>query len=259
VVVEQWLRGFAKNDGIARLLPKAQVVLWTVITMKSSLRRIAGNLGAGLAAALLLCSAVPTQANEPTHFFYTDTQLDSATDWTHAFDLPQFNPSLGLLESVTVHATFTFTTSGTVFNDSRNKANFTLQEFSALTLLLPGESGTIWTKAATPLEHYTLQGFGSDTFGAFTTQVTVDRTICSEDFQNFIGTGLVQLIGSTQTWQDLITKNGNPGVELLTSAGAFIKVEYEAITPVPEPSAAGLFIIGMAVLCTRLLRRSKMA
>lgn len=156
---------------------------------------------------------------------YTDTASDQQTDFTKTLSLPQFNPGLGTLLSVTLTYGEDVTNSGKLshgnqpleykFTGSSNlmQSALSIDQTASIT-----ESGTSPANSSTSINDFQTKTGGPITgpLSYFTGNGNIDFTLT--------GTGTSQLTGG-----------GNISNSITTMAGGFVTVTYN-YTPVPEAS-----------------------
>lgn len=178
---------------------------------------------------------------------HTDTLSPTQTDFTTTLSLPQFNPTLGTLLSVSLTYGEDVTNTGTLTNGNRPLL-FGFEGKSELTQSTLGidqtseiiEIGTLSANSS-----INVNGSQSKTGGPVNELLPFFTGTGNVDF-TLTGTGLADLLGG-----------GNISDKVNTNAGGFVSVTYD-YNPVPEAgtliSLGGLLAIGGLQL-RRLIRK----
>ncbi|MGB7747308.1 MAG: choice-of-anchor E domain-containing protein [Verrucomicrobiia bacterium] len=210
---------------------------------------VTGLMLAGFAAALpvrgdLLLSYTDTQVVSPV-----DTRFDPAAPV--AFDLPQFNSSLGTLVSVTLSVSGSATSSLLWTNMDGPNAGVMASQTNALIINynagILAENDFVWlTKNYPALQKPGSGGVFSQSWGPVTVQ-TLDTFTSASDLANFTGTGDIPVSAQFNDWFDMTATGGNSSSGGETSSSFTANVTYD-YAPVPEPSSFGLLFGGLGLL-----------
>lgn len=196
--------------------------------------------------AVITLTIAPVCAKAQTS---TYTYPLSPTDWSHNFQIQQFNQSQGILTSVNLTLIETASFSWTLANFSPSAASFSLSANSQLTLSLPDSQPPLTTgigySVSAPVllasgDRLTLGSGNLSGFGSFT------LSSANYDLSPFVGTATLMLPASTFTTDDSHSTGGNHSEILQTLAGATLVVTYN-FTSVPEPSLAALLLPGLGL------------
>jgi hypothetical protein len=199
---------------------------------------------------------------------YTDTQVVWPADTRFdpaapvAFDIPQFNSSLGTLTSVTLSVSGSATWSLNFTNlDGVNggvKASETNDLFINYSLGILAENDFVWLTTNYPAYQKPGANGGvfSESWGPATVQ-TLDTFTSALDLANFTGAGDIPVSAQFNDWFDLTATGGVNKWGSATSSSFTADVTYN-YTPVPEPSSFGLLIggLGLLIWTHRALRRN---
>jgi hypothetical protein len=204
------------------------------------------SLGAVLLAAFMASS--PAGATTIT---YSDAISMSSTNWSTSTSVPQFDPALGTLNSIT------FTLDGSVLGTGKfesldaSPSQVTMDLQATLKLKRP--SGTVIVQtipvfetidnvtAFDGLQDYagtsgkTYTDVGASSSDSVTTSTAADKAL-------FTGTGNI-VLPVTATGSSFASGPGNIVTEFHTSASTGITVVYD-YTVVPEPSTLALLFAG---------------
>lgn len=213
----------------------------------------------GVAASVLLLLAAGVQAGTVS-YTYTATQPDTLTDWSHAFSLAQFNPSLGTLDSVQISVSYDLHTEAAIQNTSSKYSQVGIQIGSLFSLTLPNQSTTLSLALTADSGQYLLAPGGAATYGAYDLSQTTSLTLTGAQLNEFIGDGSISITGHTDSWEAISMKGGDTKVVPTTLAGATVTITYNDMpAPVPEPSVAALLLLGVGGLAGRFYRGRRTA
>jgi hypothetical protein len=193
-----------------------------------------------------------------TPLFYSDTQVVWPADTRYdpanpvAFNIPQFNPSLGTLTNVTLivsgsaESTLNFTnwdgpTGGVMASETNalfvnyNSGTVAQNNFIWLTtgypaVQQPGASGGVYS-----------QSWGPETVAY------MDNFTLAPDLANFTGMGNIPVSARFDVWFNLYATGGNNTWSVATLSTFTADVYYD-YAPVPEPSSFGLMFGGLGLL-----------
>ncbi len=217
------------------------------------------------AATLLAASLGSAHANSIS--FSSATLPTQLTDWSSFADLQQFNPSKGLLQSVTLELFADL--SGTAKAESRNNnaAAITLNLQATLALARPDDAGAVLVQT-TPLASSVFMAAGRDNVLDYAgpSGVTLNNLSASTSSQAsfsdastlalFTGNGSV-LLPFTAVGQSYAAGPGNLRLGFTTLAGGYAKVTYDFLpSPVPEPASWALLLSGVALIGWMVSRRT---
>jgi hypothetical protein len=182
--------------------------------------------------------------------FTTSTPIPSTeTVWNSSLAFPQFDPSLGTLQSVTLELSYTFSTTLTVSNlnvdtgasgNAKTEVIITVQdpEYSAL-------NAPEFDVNSAPFA-YSLGGGGSASSGLLTKSGNDGGNTYTSGslLTEFTGPGTIVLPASATADTLLDEVNGNTSAIQITDASLTGTVTYDYIA-VPEPSTIGLVVVGL--------------
>ncbi len=217
-----------------------------------------------IASAVLIAAA--TQVNAAS-ISYTDTVDVQSTNFVDTVSLSKFDPALGTLTSIDFE--WTGHLEGTAkFESLDGSATIVTTNLAAeLKLKRPGGGSDI--VIATPLAQNVDNASAFDgtiDFGGTSGKthtglvadlLVVETSTSASDFALFSGIGNI-ILDVAATGDSMGSGAGNLITQFSTSAGASLKIiyNYDAVTPVPEPSTYALIIAGVGLLSLRRRRRS---
>jgi hypothetical protein len=209
----------------------------------------------GLVVLAGFVAALPVKADS---LFYTDTQAVSSADTRFepanpvAFNIPQFNSSLGTLTSVTLSVSGSAISSLNFTNFDGVTGGVMASETNALFINyssgILAQNNFVWLTTGYP----TIQkpgangGVFSQSWGPATVQ-TLDTFTSAPDLANFTGTGNIPVSAQFNVWFDLFATGGVNAWRSATSSSFTANVTYD-YAPVPEPSSFGLLFGGLGLL-----------
>ena len=196
--------------------------------------------------AALLVSAGESRAQQGVYSF-TTTQPQTLGPWTNSFSLPQFDPSLGSLESAHVQVTYDITVSGSVLNTGSTPEDFTFAYESLLPVTFRQRLGSLLPEPVTRESDYTLGPGESASYGPYSASDTKWIDFQGTALTPFIGTGEVVLSAQTLSWPCVHGGDGKIEASLTVQSDATFTVEYFD-TPVPEPSSAALLLLALGLV-----------
>jgi hypothetical protein len=210
-----------------------------------------------LAAGALLVTCATSSLATTLGPITTSTPIPfTLTDWTGTLLFPQFNPSLGTLNSVQLDLSASMRTTLTVQNlgglassgTAKTELQVTVQD-AGNNLIVP-EIDLLGPNFA-----YTLPPGGSVTSPLLTKSGTSsDLYTLAAILAEFTGVGNISLSGSTFTQTLLANTGGNTVASQVTDASLTGTVTY-TYTEIPEPSTFALLSLGLAAL--PILRRKR--
>jgi len=200
---------------------------------------------------------------------YTNSIALSLTDWTNSVSFTKFNPSLGVLHSMSVTLNNGLSTIISVTNGALSSSSGTAK--TTIDFNLDAGSYNLFgggsqANGAPNVDEYNSPGYGySLDPGAGTTSGVLTKTHSytgssitdSTTLDAFTGTGSVDLTAWTFTQTDLANSGGNTAESQITEASADYIVTYDFTpAPAPEPSAVAMLGAGLAGLGMIFRRRS---
>jgi hypothetical protein len=212
--------------------------------------------------ALILCAVCVGMAASAKADFIgpltTTAPITSVqTDWNLSLPFPQFDPSLGTLDSVEIAYSASFSSTYTITNiDPQNSSDggvsttvaMSLQDagdnLESMPLILTGGGGGFFLMAGqSTTEGVSQSGSSDNTYS--------DPAILSE----FTGTGSISLDASTGTSPNLSSNGGTTTYTQVTDASMTGTVTYGFTPAVPEPASMGLIVGAMGLLAGRRRHR----
>lgn len=210
------------------------------------------KLRSAFISALALSAFLGTQAANATTLgpITTSTPVPSTlTDWSSSLTFPQFDPSLGTLQSVELVLSGSFTTQITVTNSAPSGSSGTVKTEVQLTV---EDAGLNLTQPEldllSPAFPYTLGPGGMVTSGALMKNGSDDETYTlSAILTEFTGVGSIALPASTFTQTLLANTGGNTAANQVTDAQLTGTVTY-TYQAIPEPASLVSLALGLVSL-----------
>jgi hypothetical protein len=164
---------------------------------------------------------------------YSATIPQQTTDFTNVpLSVPQFNPAIGTLDSVSITLSATANVSGTVTNTSLTPQSFTQVEDVNVAATDPSggpivSSGNIGVDLHMTQTYTNLGPNQTSNYGPFNpTQYYTNSATSGSLYNYFVGTGTANLLASSTTTQSIIGGGSNINNPLNTMAGATFTVTY---------------------------------
>jgi hypothetical protein len=213
--------------------------------------------------------AAASVAHADTIVSYTTTVPMQTTDLssvTATPAIPEFNTSLGTLNSITISYTGSENSAFTLTNTAAGSETFKFSE--SLFFELDNTDASIDSDVNglapeldnVPLTTITLAHNGTRNFGPFINSNVQSETITGAELADFEGAGnLGDFLISTLTGTTFLGGGGNIKLTGTTTAGGSVEVTYDYTAapppPIPEPGTLGLFGTGLLGLAALLRRK----
>jgi hypothetical protein len=221
-----------------------------------------------LAAGVILAAGAANSPGQSTLGPITTSTpiLSTLTDWTGTLVFPQFNPSLGSLDSVQLDFSSTVTAAYSVQNVGAVPASGSVQAEVQLTVQDPGNNLSVpeITLLSSAFGYNGLGAGQTATSGLLTESGSIsDLYTQAAILSEFTGGGNISLNAGTLSESLLVNRGGFTEAGQLTDASLTGTVEYtytEAISyagAVSEPSTSGLLLVGLGCGLPLLRRQRK--
>jgi hypothetical protein len=210
---------------------------------------------------ILLSLAISTVFADQVNYTYTQTVTSPSQNcvWGPCqpfdFTIPQFNPELGSLDSVT----WTITDSQQYYAGSDNEGPYPLPESYSFTYT-EGDSSSLLGLNASDTETVSGTAYSYWTIGAssgwYSDSISASGT--APDSNPFVGTGTMQIAVTPFLSENILIWSVLPAIQDVED-DATLTVTYNDASVVPEPRYSGYGMIGLIcliALCRRFSRRS---
>jgi hypothetical protein len=198
----------------------------------------------GLIASLAF--ATPSQAGSVTVTYYSTVVPNMTAGYAVALTLPQFNPLLGTLQSVSLSVDATTVGQVQVINTTSGALPFS-NAFTSVPVTVTGPGPTVVTTTATAMVTSGTANPGLNTFpnvgGMSTAETPVTGSLIPYMGTSTFGVTLSTTAGSASSGG--MGSNGQLFFGGTAKAGGTADVTYTYLA-VPEPASMGLLGIGMA-------------
>jgi PEP-CTERM motif len=192
---------------------------------------------------------------------FTNSMSYQPTDWNgSSISLPQFDPSLGQLQSVTISLDSGLTTTLGITNRSSSSSlgqakTILSLDFKNASLggnVLDGKDGSLSLNYSSAQYCYSLGAGSALTTGALSGEsgwaqsVVTDPTILA----GFEGRGKLNFLANTTTYTSIFNSGGNTAAAQHTSANLTSVVTYSYVpgAPVAAPEPGSLALLGLGAL-----------
>ena len=176
-----------------------------------------------------------------------DQSYSGLTDWTQNLTFSQFNPQLGVLNSVTITETANVLLTSSILNTSAGTSSFSISDDFTLGSTVP--SAAPLALAATLNQAFTIPT--GNTVGRTSTGATSQGETLTSALSAWEGQGAVVLAADANDEFSYRITGGNNSVNLTSTAGLDATVTYN-YTPVPDgplPLWASLSGLGLVFWC----------
>jgi len=228
------------------------------------MKHLTGLLAAGAAVAVFAADS-----SAQTETFTSAPVSSQLTDWTASLVFPEFNPALGILDSVTLDLSSSMSTVLTVVNNSASSIKGSSETEVAISVLDPdhyisGDIPQLDYKSAQfsfmpPHNGTAISANSSRTSGTLTgsSDYTSEAYTGAGMLGEFTGNGNISLAASTFTMTDLSYSGANADAMQDTTANLTGSIVYD-YTPRPRVAPDGVSTFGLLALSSGalpLLRR----
>ncbi|WP_218083115.1 choice-of-anchor E domain-containing protein [Anthocerotibacter panamensis] len=190
-------------------------------------------------APLLLTLALlaPVGAAHAVTLTFTASQPQTPTEFSVPLSVQRFDPTLGILNSVTVSFSSSIFADLALTNNATTSQTFSVDAFVRLTLAGPGLSPNLVSTPTASTGDITLGSGGSTLVQGITANAFASRNVASPLFGAFIGTGNLNYTLSTLAGTTIFGGGGQIVAAQSTTAGGLLTVVYDFTpTNVPEPA-----------------------
>ncbi len=197
----------------------------------------------------LLLACAPAFADSIS---YSASFGPTTTSFSTSISLPQFNPSMGTLTSITFTLDGQTIGSATVTNNSGAAGDYLVAIFTSLSLLDP--SNNMLASISPAFSQSLTISNGDSKTASGTSLPSTDSATITTGFSPYVGLGDVTF---TVAGQGFAAANGPTpySVDSTTSGQGKITVTYNTASVVPEPATLALFGSGLLALGLLYQRR----
>ncbi len=208
--------------------------------------------------ALVAAAGITSAASAEIISFNVSLPLQ-ATNWQQTIQVPQFNPALGILMSVTLEAQVNVETALRFENLGATGANYSGSVQYAATLLRPDNTilvavtdSALRDGALAPYDNITdFAGPSGTIANVAIAPAESSMTEAAADLTAFTGLGTIGLPATATAQSTLNMSSGRAVMGTSTMAGMDVTVTYEYVIPAP----AGAALLGLAGIAAFRRRR----